>query len=598
MSDQSDAAQSEHASLAAERPVTLQVGERRFFTTVKTLTQESGFFAALLSGRWDNVRAADGSYFIDADPDLFDHILRYLRCHVFPVFYNNAKGHDHALYNILMHEARYFGIASLENWLENHRYLRHIKIRHFVEEVEGMNFYEVADVDEQIEYHPSWQSRKVYICPRGISDHRGKPSVLVGASAHFKRREIITEKQSKAASERRRCGRPSRPTTSSSASSSIMPISTDLVLPHNILTIFNAFHLHGQEASFAFGTNTMPYHGKRSQIYVVNFPDETTWAMHVPVHAIREGAEAISSSVEHEVTMLQVLRFRGFVWAFPLVGYDPTFDNEIQFPYIITSWVSGVQLIWNDNEPAARVDRDKILVQLAHVIVDLAGASHAQGNISSLGYLTDAIDRKIDGVLKEKPPSVDLRSCFHQRALVSEVFKRQEEQPTTFISHEDLEPSHIFIDNAYNIRGIIGWGSGRILPAQVGITLPRFLSTELWSPGSIMPPFPTSARDRQFLLQMLFNLAYGTHRVRQFYSPYLLHHIYTTLANPNVDWIRLLFESVFNTESHNWMVERSWLEGAIKPSSSDWTNPFKSPTAEDLLKQVDLYEAGRSSRPR
>lgn len=48
-------------------------------------------FAALLSGRWDHERA-DGSFFIDADPELFEHVLRYLRHSVLPIFYVSAKG--------------------------------------------------------------------------------------------------------------------------------------------------------------------------------------------------------------------------------------------------------------------------------------------------------------------------------------------------------------------------------------------------------------------------------------------------------------------------------------------------------------------------
>lgn len=69
--------------LAANVQVLLQVGERRFTTTNETLTNESTFFASLLSGRWSNA-LPDGSHFIDADPMLFEHILRYLRRGVLP----------------------------------------------------------------------------------------------------------------------------------------------------------------------------------------------------------------------------------------------------------------------------------------------------------------------------------------------------------------------------------------------------------------------------------------------------------------------------------------------------------------------------------
>lgn len=64
--------------------ITLHVGERCFTTTHETLAAESG---SLLSGRWDNA-AKDDSYFVDADANFFEHILRYLRRGVFP-FLNN-----------------------------------------------------------------------------------------------------------------------------------------------------------------------------------------------------------------------------------------------------------------------------------------------------------------------------------------------------------------------------------------------------------------------------------------------------------------------------------------------------------------------------
>ncbi|TEY39010.1 hypothetical protein BOTCAL_0472g00030 [Botryotinia calthae] len=160
---------------AAGGPITLQVGERRFVTTRNTMTGESHFFAALLSGRWDSNEQADGSYFIDADPDLFEHILRYLRRSVLPIFYDPIKGHDHALYLALLEEARYFQITRLENYLKKKIYLCAVKTCSSVEELEGF-WSETRSTDENVEYHPRWETKKVYICPRGIGVHRGNPS--------------------------------------------------------------------------------------------------------------------------------------------------------------------------------------------------------------------------------------------------------------------------------------------------------------------------------------------------------------------------------------------------------------------------------------
>ncbi|KAF7901774.1 uncharacterized protein EAF01_007073 [Botrytis porri] len=157
---------------AAGSPVTLQVGERRFVTTKNTMTGESPFFAALLSGRWDSNEQVDGSYFIDADPNLFEHILRYLRRSVLPIFYDIKKGHDHALYLALLGEARYFQIARLENWLQNKRYLYAVRIYSSVEELNDL-WSESLSTEEIVEYRPRWDTKQVYICPRGLGVHRG-----------------------------------------------------------------------------------------------------------------------------------------------------------------------------------------------------------------------------------------------------------------------------------------------------------------------------------------------------------------------------------------------------------------------------------------
>jgi hypothetical protein len=158
-----------------DRRITLQVGDQHFVTTRKTLTHQSGFFTSLLSGRWADAQP-DGSYFVDADPNLFGHILRYLRRGVLPVFYDNSKGHDHSLYLQMLEEAKYFQIPRLETWIEDKAYLKAIKIKHSVGERESTDdIIETTGTDTEIEYHPIWKTEKVYVCPRGINQHRGEP---------------------------------------------------------------------------------------------------------------------------------------------------------------------------------------------------------------------------------------------------------------------------------------------------------------------------------------------------------------------------------------------------------------------------------------
>lgn len=107
--------------------VTLNVGGRKFITFASTL-EESGFLSALVSGRWDHNQQADGSFFIDANPDLFQHILEYLRRKFMPLCWDHEKGRDLAMYKALLQEAEYYGIPSLSRWLREGRYMEAVSI--------------------------------------------------------------------------------------------------------------------------------------------------------------------------------------------------------------------------------------------------------------------------------------------------------------------------------------------------------------------------------------------------------------------------------------------------------------------------------------
>ncbi|PHH86473.1 hypothetical protein CDD83_10203 [Cordyceps sp. RAO-2017] len=174
-------AESEETNLqlrATDMRIILQIGERRFTTTRQTLVTESAFFASLLSDRWNN-KLDDGSYFVDADPDLFEHILRYLRHLTYPIFYDDARGHNYGLYLAILSEARYFGITRLQKWLEEREYVNVVRLTRTFQTYEdsesAIEHYKTSPTDTTVEFHPSWGTKKVYTCPRSIPVHRGEP---------------------------------------------------------------------------------------------------------------------------------------------------------------------------------------------------------------------------------------------------------------------------------------------------------------------------------------------------------------------------------------------------------------------------------------
>lgn len=119
----------------------------------------------------------DGSYFIDADGQVFEHVLRYLRHEIMPIFYDEVKGHDYALYLAVLEQARFFGVEPLQKWLEEHKYVKAVKIVHSARVSEGLE--DVSGSTEshvKIEHHVTWRTRKVYVCPRAIFGHMGNPN--------------------------------------------------------------------------------------------------------------------------------------------------------------------------------------------------------------------------------------------------------------------------------------------------------------------------------------------------------------------------------------------------------------------------------------
>lgn len=112
----------------APEEVLLRVGERIFVTTKDTLLRGGPFFTTLLSGRRAARTHDDSALFIDADGDAFVHVLAYLRHGLFPLLWDNAKGHDHAGYVAILVQARRFEVVRLEKWLTEKSYIQAVRV--------------------------------------------------------------------------------------------------------------------------------------------------------------------------------------------------------------------------------------------------------------------------------------------------------------------------------------------------------------------------------------------------------------------------------------------------------------------------------------
>lgn len=158
--------------------VTLDVGGR-LFRARKSVVAESDYLNAQIS-RWQNDIQKDGSFFLDADPDVFAHLLAFMRRpERFPLFWEKAKGFDYELYYKLQTEAEYFGVTALADWIRDEKFLLAVKTitetRTSILEV-GMpaSVVDIAGSTNK-KTHVFAKIRKIYLCPRRIACHRGSP---------------------------------------------------------------------------------------------------------------------------------------------------------------------------------------------------------------------------------------------------------------------------------------------------------------------------------------------------------------------------------------------------------------------------------------
>ncbi len=94
-----------------------------------------------------------------------------------PVFYDEAKGHDYALYAAVLEQAGFFGVEGLREWLAGGKYLQAVRVERSARLLEGVEEVYGSDGGHvKVEHHAMWKTEKVYVCPRGLNRHRGNPS--------------------------------------------------------------------------------------------------------------------------------------------------------------------------------------------------------------------------------------------------------------------------------------------------------------------------------------------------------------------------------------------------------------------------------------
>ncbi|KAH8690196.1 kinase-like domain-containing protein [Talaromyces proteolyticus] len=315
--------------------------------------------------------------------------------------------------------------------------------------------------------------------------------------------------------------------------------------PENIPLVARRFWTSDELPSFCSNTLACPLSGGHCQVYKLGFSDQTTWAVRIPIHARNAPKEVVTSELQCKIEVLELLDASGFKWAPKLIGHDLSYDNEVGFPLIVYSWVSGDPLKWNDAAPLHRCDRDKVLRQVIQIILQLIQCTKAKKG-PTLDFLTDAVDRKFIRVFRNQLPGISLEDCLALRASLPEVVHGELDDAPFLISHGDLSSNNILVDNDYNITGIIDWGFATYQPFPLAGGLPRFLVME--TEESLIPSSVTQ-QDRRSLVTHLSQCSCE-------YAP-LLALMYGA-ADADYRW--MVLEAVFSKGTHKWLADCMWFK--------------------------------------
>jgi hypothetical protein len=153
--------------------ITVNVSGRQYQAAKATLIA-SPYFLNLLE-RWDACAdlASDGSYTIDADPNVFEHVLCFMRRPSnYPLFWTKEKGFDYVLYNKLEAEADFFLLHNLRDWIRQERYKDAVKtvveVKKISEPLYSNGSTEWMEVDDIQWCFDSFRGEKKYRCPLGV----------------------------------------------------------------------------------------------------------------------------------------------------------------------------------------------------------------------------------------------------------------------------------------------------------------------------------------------------------------------------------------------------------------------------------------------
>lgn len=242
--------------------------------------------------------------------------------------------------------------------------------------------------------------------------------------------------------------------------------------------------------SFIFNTDTTPLYRNPYNVYVLEYPDGSRYAVQVPIRMRILPRAEIQDLIENEAANLEELAEAKFPYSPRLVTYSATYVNYLRFPYIIMTFIEGRPLEWTDLAPGP-CERQWLFIQLAEIIYELTMCTlqHESGMslhscaldflanmmfidpaMTAERFLTDRVDTKIFQVIRKQRKDLSLQDCLFLRFLVKQissipnslypntgegVSNEPSNATATALAHDNLSAANILIDDEYNIKGSV-----------------------------------------------------------------------------------------------------------------------------------------------
>ncbi|TQV94670.1 Protein kinase-like protein [Cordyceps javanica] len=234
------------------------------------------------------------------------------------------------------------------------------------------------------------------------------------------------------------------------------------------------------------------FRGGECRIFKVSFKEDLSLSVRVN-HPADGDQQDIIDHVNMETRFFRSLEAKAFPWSPRYRAASLTFDNPINYPFMVLDWAEGAPLKWDDNFPLQPI-RDILLAQLAEIQLSLVTCTMENRCTTATEFFERRIRNQLKRVKDGKLPGLVEKDCLDQLTLLPKVLGRDGHSRAFAVDHGDLKPANIIVDQENNIKCIIDWGFAAMVPIVQAAKLPCFLWTD---DSATRVPSQAMLKDRQ-----------------------------------------------------------------------------------------------------